>query len=77
MIKIQLRKLRKLLGPELIIVVLTMTKKNMERRLRQRHKKDKHLVDMLMVKYRIYYHQALHITLYCFYFLFPVNRKYD
>ena len=47
MIKIQLRKLRKLLGPELIIVVLTMTKKNMERRLRQRHKKDKHLVDML------------------------------
>ena len=41
---------RKLLGPDLIIVILTMSEKNIERRLRDRHQKDGKFVDMLMVQ---------------------------
>ena len=42
--------IRKLLGPDLIIVILTMSEKNIERRLRDRHQKDGKFVDMLMVQ---------------------------
>ena len=38
------------MGPELIIVILTMPNKNIKKRLLKRHPKDKKLVDILMVK---------------------------
>ena len=38
------------MGPELIIVILTMPNKNIKKRLIKRHPKDKKLVDILMVK---------------------------
>ena len=38
------------MGPELIIVILTMPNKNIRKRLFNRHPKDKKLVDILMVK---------------------------
>ena len=42
---------RKLLGPELVIVILTMPSKNVKKRLQKRHpkKEDKEAVDLLMV----------------------------
>ena len=42
---------RKFLGPELVIVILTMPSKNVKKRLKKRHPKkdDKKIIDWLMV----------------------------
>ena len=41
--------LRKCLGPELVIVILTMQRKNIIKRIKQRHGEDKDTIDWLMV----------------------------
>ena len=42
---------RKLLGPELVIVMLTMSRKNRKKRLQKRHpnKEDENFIDEMMV----------------------------
>ena len=42
---------RTFLGPELVIVILTMPRKNVKKRLKKRHpkKEDKKIIDWLMV----------------------------
>ena len=42
---------RKFLGPELVIVILTMSRGNIEKRLQKRHPKreDKEIIDWMMV----------------------------
>ena len=52
--------LRKLLGPELIIVILTMPNKNIKKRLIKRHHQDKKLVDILMVKYSLNFESSFY-----------------
>ena len=54
--------IRKLLGPDLVIVILTMPREKIRKRLKERHpkKEDKKLIDILMVILRLCIHLRKH-----------------